>query len=118
MTRPTYTPTAIASAIEAWDAVVTDNFNHTADTLINNPVPLAKYANVAALPAFGSFDQCLCVVNEATAGWVIALSNGAAWEIIPKRCATQANSVAGTLGALVTDFNALLAKLKASGVMA
>lgn len=32
--------------------------------------------------------------------------------------AHQANSVAATVGALVTDFNALLAKLQASGFMA
>jgi len=31
--------------------------------------------------------------------------------------ANQADSVAATVGALVTDFNALLAKLKAAGIM-
>lgn len=33
------------------------------------------------------------------------------------KAATQADSVAATLPALVTDFNALLAKLKAAGIM-
>jgi predicted RecA/RadA family phage recombinase len=35
----------------------------------------------------------------------------------PAPSALQADSVAGSVGALVTDFNALLAKLKAAGIM-
>jgi hypothetical protein len=35
-----------------------------------------------------------------------------------KTAAAQADSVAATVGALVTDFNALLAKLRTAGVIA
>ncbi|WP_308354332.1 head fiber protein [Serratia marcescens] len=35
-----------------------------------------------------------------------------------KQTATQANSTATDVAGLVTDFNALLAKLKAAGIMA
>lgn len=34
------------------------------------------------------------------------------------QAATQADSVAATVGAVVTDFNALLAKLRAAGIIA
>ena len=37
---------------------------------------------------------------------------------IVKQAATQANSTASDVAGLVTDFNALLAKLKAAGIMA
>lgn len=37
---------------------------------------------------------------------------------IVKQSATQANSAASDVAGLVTDFNALLAKLKAAGLMA
>lgn len=37
---------------------------------------------------------------------------------VVKQSATQADSVAADAAALVTDFNALLAKLKAAGIMA
>jgi len=35
-----------------------------------------------------------------------------------KKAATQANTAASDVAGLVTDFNALLAKLKAAGIMA
>lgn len=37
---------------------------------------------------------------------------------VVKKAATQADSVAADVPTLVTDFNALLAKLKAAGIMA
>ena len=122
MSRPVYAPVAVVSSIEGWDALITDNFNATADALANYPLPIAKYAAISGgsgPPTASSYDQCICVANDSvTAGWVIMVSDGAAWNIVPKRAAAQANSVAGTLGALVTDFNSLLAKLRASGVIA
>lgn len=36
---------------------------------------------------------------------------------IPTKQAAQADSVAATVGALVTDFNALLAKLRLAGIL-
>ena len=37
--------------------------------------------------------------------------------VTANKAETQAASVAATVGALVTDFNALLAKLKAAGIV-
>lgn len=50
----------------------------------------------------------------------IALFNadGTPFGAVPSQAAAQADSVAATLPAMVTDFNALLAKLRAAGVMA
>ncbi|MDF5713566.1 MAG: head fiber protein [Rhizonema sp. NSF051] len=63
----------------------------------------------------------LYAVNEmdakATAGTLIPAAtttvNGSV-----KKAATQANSTATDVAGLVADFNALLAKLKAAGIMA
>ncbi|WMJ87787.1 Head fiber protein [Anaerocolumna sp. MB42-C2] len=60
-------------------------------------------------------------MQQGAEKWVI----GGALEVLPGATVTglptaayQADSVATTIEGLVTDFNALLAKLKASGLMA
>lgn len=60
-----------------------------------------------------SFDGSANVSIAATAAAATASTAGAV-----KQAATQANSTATDVAGLVTDFNALLAKLKAAGIMA
>lgn len=116
MTRPNFTD--IPHGVQGWDAVVNDDFALIGTT----PVPLALYANAGALPTASSYDKCFAVITDDGSGGggkpAFVMSNGTTWLLIGTRAATQAASVAATLGALVTDFNALLTKLKASGLMA
>lgn len=107
----------IESGVEGWDALANDNFAK----LTAAPIPLfsATAAQLAAgtlVP--GQNDDGLAIQTDGTGGPYLVFSNGGAWKKVGTQCASQANSVAGTVGALVTDFNALLAKLKASGLMA
>ncbi|WP_152682350.1 head fiber protein [Sphingopyxis sp. C-1] len=55
------------------------------------------------------------------AGSPVSQRNGRATTARPGtvlQAATQADSVAATVGAVVTDFNALLAKLRTAGIIA
>lgn len=118
MTKPTFVPVSILAAVEGWDGPVTDNFDAIKDIFIDNPMPVKEYALAAALPTASNFDRCIVIKEDATAGWLIRFSDGSTWRIVPTQAAAQADSVAASLGALVTDFNSLLAKLRASGALA
>jgi len=119
MARPNFSPVLLDSGTEGWDAEVDDNFAAAKEVFQDGPIPLKEYANVGALPAAAQYDRCACMVNLGGAvGWTIAISNGAAWQFVPKQAAAQANSTAAALADLVTDFNTLLTKLRATGVIA
>jgi hypothetical protein len=110
---------SISSGIQGWDAAVNDNF----EIFTEGPWPVYEKAvgnesNLTATFPPGSFDRCVLFVNHSTLGWTPYFSNGSTWEIIPAQAASQADSVAVVLATLVSDFNALLAKLRASGAMA
>lgn len=117
MTKPTFSPVAILAAIEGWDAPVTDNFSALED-LITDPWPLDEYVIAATPPAASSYDRCIIAREDATAGWLLAVSDGSNWKLIPKQAAAQADSTAASVTDLKNDFNALLAKLRATGVIA
>lgn len=106
----------IDHAHESWDAAL----ESWRDNLANAPLPIYEPPGGAegALPTATQNDRGVAAINDATAGWILVLSNGAAYRKIPVQAAAQANSAAGTVGALVTDFNALLAKLRTSGALA
>jgi hypothetical protein len=77
----------------------------------------------ATAPASGTWrvgDLVLNAVPSAgsTPGWrcIVAGSPGT-WEALPARGAAQADSAAGDVATLKTDFNALLSKLRAAGVL-
>lgn len=112
MARPS--PTTIQSTLEAWDADVTNNFN----LVFAGPLPLVVYANFAAIPAANQFDQCLVSFNDATAGWIMALSNGTTFRKVGVQAAAEADSTATTVANLKNDFNSLLAKLRTAGLLA
>ena len=101
---------------ENYDSAVNTNFF---TILRDGPFPIKSYASISALPSAGSYDQCLCVVFDDVDSneWLIAVSNGSEWKFIGAQAAFQADSTATTIGALVADFNALLTKLKNSGLM-
>jgi len=105
MARPTRL--SIASGIAAWDADADFNFALLTDA----PFPLFQVAVVGSLPAASSYDKCLALV-----GSVLYISNGTAWSKY-QVAATQAASTATDIPGLVSDFNALLSKLKAAGIM-
>lgn len=116
MAKPVY-PT-ISSGLEGWDADL-----QAITAILSGPVPLPLYSSFAALPTAANYDDCLAVYNKGAQGsWpsgkLIALSRGGAWSTVGFQCAFQAQSSAGTLAALVTDFNTLLTALKTSGLMA
>lgn len=112
MAKVTYP--SISHAIEGWDAELED----WRIILSNGPLPIFEVAAFGSLPTASNNDRSIAFFNDGVAGWIMAYSDGIAWQKVGHQTATQANSVAATVGALVTDFNALLAKLKAAGLMA
>lgn len=66
----------------------------------------------ATLIESGTVNKNQSLINLAVFG-----SDGVA-RPIPKRAAAQANSAAVDVAGLVTDFNALLVKLRAAGIIA
>ncbi len=113
MAKRTY-PT-VDHATESWDAELAA----WRDNLQLFPLPIFEPSGgaFASLPAATQNDRGLAAVNDATAGWILVLSNGAAWRKIPVQAAAQSDSVAADVATLKTDFNALLAKLRASGAL-
>lgn len=72
MTRPLIDPSALISGSEAWDALLRDILAAVATT----PFPVPQYANLASLPAAGSYDRCLaCVVDTEK----LYFSKGGSW---------------------------------------
>lgn len=118
MSRPTFNPVPLVNAQEGWDADVNDNFDQTKEVFHDGPLPLKEYATIGALPDPTLYDRCAAIVNDGTAGWVIVISNGTSWVIVGKQAAAQIDSTAVAVAGIVADFNALLAKLRTSGVLA
>lgn len=116
MSKPLWSD--VQSGAEGWDAAVQDNV----EVLKSGPWPVYEHAgnetNLASTFPASQHDRCVCWVNHTTLGWLLYWSDGTSWRPLPKQAAAQADSVAGSVGALVTDFNALLAKLRAAGVLA
>lgn len=108
-TRPT--PNTITAALQGWDADLEANFN----LIFETPLPLARYANAAALPSAASYMDCAAVLEDEHA---LVISDGTNWVRVPLQAAAQADSAAAIVADLVTDFNALLAKLRTAGVLA
>lgn len=115
MARPSPSLNAITSNLENWDAEVDDNFDQLVDLCFTNPFPAARYATTGALPAASSYENCLAFVEVDD---LIYISDGTNWNPIGTQCANQADSTATIVADIVSDFNDLLAKLQASGLMA
>ena len=73
---------------------------------------------MAVTPVIGSgyIEAVLSVAEQVNAGSVPAATTTTAG--IVKQSAAQADSVATDVAGLVTDFNALLAKLRTAGILA
>lgn len=112
MTRPEMTE--IENGAEGWDAPLNDNFRVLG--LDGDPMAVPEFPNTVSLPAANQFDRCLAAVEDAT-GWTLYLSNGTSWVPLARRGAAVSDSVAASTAAIVADFNALLAVLRASGVL-
>lgn len=111
MARPTRN--TIASGEAAWDGDVDNNFSLIFDT----PFPMYLAANTGVLPAASSYEGCLALVGTS-ANARLYISNGSAWSLYDPKAAYQANSTAADAATMASDFNDLLAKLQAAGLMA
>jgi len=89
MARPSFD--TIAATAEQWDAVVDANF----DLIGATPVPIAVYANLAALPAASAYDDCLAVLADVDR---LVVSDNANWRVVPTEAATVANLVDNSTG--------------------
>ena len=120
MSRPTYVNTPLQSGMEGWDANVNDELSALAATVLEAPFPAYQHAgnqtDLATTFAAASYDRCLVWVNHTSLGWVLYYSDGTSWRIYG-RAAAQADSVAANVADLRTDFNALLAKMRAAGLL-
>lgn len=74
MVRPAFI--TIDNTAEEWDAALDNNFALVGST----PVPLAVYANLAALPAANAYDDCVAVVADVDR---MVISDGATFRLIP-----------------------------------
>lgn len=105
---------------QSWDAPL----NEALDILgrAGEPVPVPLHAgdesDLQTTFAAADYDQCQIWVDHTTLGRVLAWSDGSSWQFSPKQSAAQSDSTATTVGDVVSDFNALLTKMRASGLMA
>lgn len=112
----------ISSGIEGWDAKINSNIR----TVLNGtekPLPIAQFDDVANLVALNPalWDRCIALADVGGVGggdWVLYFSDGAAWIPMGRQAAFQADSAGWTDATAQTDFNALLAKLRAAFLMA
>jgi hypothetical protein len=72
MTRHNIDPTVFVSGIEAWDALLRD----IVTAIAKAPFPVAEYANLAALPAAGSYDRCMATTIDTSK---LYFSSGGTW---------------------------------------
>jgi hypothetical protein len=114
MAKKTYP--AVNHGLEGWDT----ELDAWRTLLQSSPLPIFRPTSglFANLPTAAQNDDGIAVIADPTAGVILVLSNGSVWRRIPVQSAAQVDSVAATVGALVTDFNALLAKFRTAGVMA
>jgi len=105
--------TLINPANVGWDAPINDNFSLLKDF----PIPVAAFANVGALPPAAENAESIAFVT-VSGRLQLAVSNGSSWSLIGLQAASQADSTATTVVDLRTDLNALLAKLRAAGLIA
>jgi len=115
MTRPI--PPTVTPGDENWDAPMAQNL----ELMFERPQPLHDETSIANLEAAypaASNDGCVAVVDDATLGWILVISDGTSYVPIGKQVAFQADSTATTVSDLKNDFNALMAKMQASGAQA
>ena len=108
---------ALEAGVQGWDALLTGPWR---DNLQGYPLPVFEPSAgaFANLPAAAQNDRGLAAVLDGTAGWILVLSNGSTYRKVPVQAAAQADSTATDVAGLKADFNALLAKLRAAGVLA
>jgi hypothetical protein len=105
---------------QSWDAPL----NEALDVLgrAGEPVPLPLHtgdeSDLQTTFAAADYDQCQIWVDHTTLGRVLAWSDGSSWQFVPQPAAAQADSTAVSVGDLVTDFNNLLAAMRAAGLLA
>lgn len=73
MTRPNLDPSVFVSGIEAWDALLRDFLT----AICKAPFPVAEYANLASLPAAGSYDRCMASTVDTSE---LYFSSGGVWK--------------------------------------
>ena len=113
MSRP---PTlTINSGQESWDVDVSDNF--TLAGLGTDPMIAPQFDPEATLPDPTLWDRCIAVAKNTESDWCLFISDGIAWKLIPKQAAVQAAASGWSDATAQNDFNALLTKMKSSGVM-
>lgn len=117
MTKPVLNLSTIQQALEGWDVDIDDNFTAIDNFIEVNPLPVKEYNNATAQPAATSYDRCLSFKEVSASDWYLTFSDGTSWRTIPKEAAAQVDSTATTVAGLVTDFNSLLAKLRATHVI-
>ena len=93
MARPAHV--GITSGLAAWDGEVDDNF----DLIFTTPVPIAQYANFAALPTASDYEDCLAILADTD---LVVVSDGTSWNYIGTRSALVA-ALTGSPGGSATD---------------
>lgn len=117
MSRPLISFLTIDHGAEGWDDAIVANFALIA-SVFGGPIPIGpEYGSTNALPDPALFEACLGVALDAT-GWQLVLSDGTDFHVIGRQCDEQPDSEAESLTDLRAEFNGLLAKFRASGLMA
>ena len=120
MARPIFN-NSIASGQESWDTDTNDNFT----ILKSGPFPLyiqdagKDETDIATDFPVAENDDTFAIVRHTTKGNILYYCDGSTWtQLLDDQMPVQAASTATILADLVTDFNALLTKLKNAGRMA
>lgn len=120
MSRPLWDQTPLANGQQGWDATVNTMLSDGKQVILGAPIPLYQHTgdetDIATSFPPSAFDRCMCWVDHTTLGWVLMYSDGTAWRVYG-RAADVPDSTAATLTDLKNDVNALLAVLRAGGVL-
>lgn len=98
----------ITQGLSSWDADVDRNF----ESLTGSPFPIFTVDTEGELPSASGYASCIALVSGQ-----LFISTGTVWKAYNGTSTHQADSTATDIEGAVSDFNSLLSKLRASGIM-
>lgn len=112
MARPSYNTITVGTA--NWDAPLNDNF----EVILGAPFPPVQISTLAGLNSnFDPADYENCIATAGDEPGYLFVSDGTEWRRVPYSAEAMANVVGWADATAQSDFNALLTKLRASGVI-
>lgn len=121
MSARVFDPLAIVGLTGSWDATLDENFERLRALFHDDAMPLFVDLGAGATPDSDPTTNeagVLYWANDPVTGPALYFSDGAQWVRLGRNSlVTVPDSVAATVATLKTDFNFLLAALRAAGVI-